>query len=49
MYLRKKYIIKAETIKSFTEKNQVVALIFLKNEIPNSESIIHKERKDKQT
>ena len=45
----KKNIIKAETIKSFTEKNQVVALIFLKNEIPNSESIIHKERKDKQT
>ena len=40
MYLRKKNIIKAETIKSFTEKNQVVPTVFLKNEIPNSESNI---------
>ena len=28
---KKKNIIKAETIKSFTEKNQVVAPVFLKN------------------
>ena len=47
MYLRKKYIIKAETIKSFTEKNQVVAPVFLKNEIPNSESNISSTKNEK--
>ena len=47
MYLRKKYIIKAETIKSFTEKNQVVAPVFLKNEIPNSESNISSTKNER--
>ena len=47
MYLRKKYIIEAETIKSFTEKNQVVAPVFLKNEIPNSESNISSTKNER--
>ena len=44
---KKKNIIKAETIKSFTEKNQVVAPVFLKNEIPNSESNISSTKNER--
>ena len=44
---KKKNIIKAETIKSFTEKNQVVAPVFLKNEIRNSESNISSTKNER--
>ena len=37
-YLRKENIIKTEIMKSLTEKNQLVAPVFLQNEYPNSES-----------
>ena len=39
-YLRKDNIIKTKIIKSLTEKNEVVAPVFLQNESPNSESNI---------
>ena len=39
-YLRKENIIKTEIMKSLTEKNQLVAPVFLQNEYPNSESNI---------
>ena len=39
-YLRKENIIKTEIIKSLTEKNQVVAPVFLQNKNLNSESNI---------
>ena len=47
MYLGKENIIKAETIKSFTEKKKVVEPVFLKNEILNSESNISSTKKER--
>ena len=47
MYLGKENIIKAETIKSFTKKKEVVEPVFLKNEILNSESNISSPKNER--
>ena len=46
-YLRKENTIKTEIIKSPTEKNQLVAPVFLQNEHSNSESNISLAKNEK--
>ena len=46
-YLRKENKIKTEIIKSLTEKNQLVAPVFLQNEHSNSESNISLAKNEK--
>ena len=46
-YLRKENTIKIEIIKSLTEKNQLVAPVFLQNEHSNSESNISLAKNEK--